>query len=302
MFEHLVQFNPEPTPPGIMTRLADAEPGEVLAAQVTTASWLQELGVPPDDEVIDELEKADARKAFQALTTNTDTTEQKAALVQLKTPEAVRHITGMLTAYDWEFIEQAKELRGYTVAKLVEETTNANPNIRLKALGLLGKVTEVGLFTDKIEVKKTDMTEDEIDKRLKEKLAKFMDVSDADVTDITEIPTTPPTPDDNSHNDALASASAVQKPWQADSGREAGGVGAAGQGAGPQAEELVPVGHDRVRQSGVSGLQNRPPPQKTGQNLLGSDRRNQKTGDHQHRAAYGQVRIQLLPVSGLLFG
>jgi hypothetical protein len=206
MFEHLVQFNPEPTPPGVMTRLADAEPGEVLAAQVSTASWLQELGAPPDDEVIDALEKADARKAFQALTTNTDTTEQKAALVQLKTPEAVRHITGMLTAYDWEFIEQAKELRGYTVAKLVEETQNPNANIRLKALGLLGKVTEVGLFTDKIEVKKTDMTEDEIDKRLKEKLAKFMDVSDADVTDITEItettPTTPPTPDDTSDIDA----------------------------------------------------------------------------------------------------
>jgi hypothetical protein len=206
MFEHLVQFNPEPTPPGAMTRLADAEPGEVLAAQVSTASWLQELGAPPDDEVIDALEKADARKAFQALTTNTDTTEQKAALVQLKTPEAVRHITGMLTAYDWEFIEQAKELRGYTVAKLVEETTNNNPNIRLKALGLLGKVTEVGLFTDKIEVKKTDMTEDEIDKRLKEKLAKFMGVSDADVTDITEItetaPTAPLTPDDTSDIDA----------------------------------------------------------------------------------------------------
>jgi hypothetical protein len=206
MFEHLVQFNPEPAPPGVMTRLADAEPGEVLAAQVSTASWLQELGAPPDDEVIDALEKADARKAFQALTTNTDTTEQKAALVQLKTPEAVRHITGMLTAYDWEFIEQAKELRGYTVAKLVEETQNPNANIRLKALGLLGKVTEVGLFTDKIEVKKTDMTEDEIDKRLKEKLSKFMDVSDADVTDITEItettPTTPPTPDDTSDIDA----------------------------------------------------------------------------------------------------
>jgi hypothetical protein len=52
---------------------------------------------------------------------------------------------------------------------------------------LLGKVTEVGLFTEKIEVKKTDMTEEEIDQRLKEKLAKFMDVSDADVTDLVEI-------------------------------------------------------------------------------------------------------------------
>jgi hypothetical protein len=143
---------------------------------------LQELGAPPDDEVIEALEKADARKAFQALTTNTDTIEQKAALVQLKTPEAVRHITGMLTAYDWEFIEQAKELRGYTVAKLVEETTHANPNIRLKALGLLGKVTEVGLFTDKIEVKQVEMTDAEVEQRIKDKLNKFMGV--IDVVDI----------------------------------------------------------------------------------------------------------------------
>jgi hypothetical protein len=90
----------------------------------------------------------------------------------------------MLTAYDWEFIQQAKELRGYTVAKLVEETQHPNANIRLKALGLLGKVTEVGLFTEKIEVKKTDLTEDEIDKKLKEKLARFMDVTDADVIDV----------------------------------------------------------------------------------------------------------------------
>ena len=58
---------------------------------------------------------------------------------------------------------------------------------RLKALGLLGKITEVGLFTEKIEVKKTDLTEAEIDKKLKEKLAKFMDVSDAEVIDIEPV-------------------------------------------------------------------------------------------------------------------
>jgi hypothetical protein len=46
----------------------------------------------------------------------------------------------MLTAYDWRFVQQAKELRGYAVAKLVEETANPNANIRLKALGLLGEV------------------------------------------------------------------------------------------------------------------------------------------------------------------
>jgi hypothetical protein len=71
----------------------------------------------------------------------------------------------------------------------LEECENPSANIRLKALGLLGKVTEVGLFTDKIEVKKLDLTEEEIDKKLKEKLAKFMNVSDAEYTDIEEIDT-----------------------------------------------------------------------------------------------------------------
>lgn len=184
MFEHLVQFNPEPTPPGPMTPLEKAGPDEVLAAQVATSSWLEELGAPPDDQVISDLEKADARKAFGALTTKTDTLEQKAALVQLKTPEAVRHLTGMLSAYDWEFIEQAKELRGYTVAKLVEETTHSNPNIRLKALALLGKVTEVGLFTEKIEIKKEELSDSELDQRIKDKLSKFMGV--VDVVDVYE--------------------------------------------------------------------------------------------------------------------
>lgn len=182
MFDHLVQFNPDPTPPGPLTPLEKAGPDEVLAAQVATSSWLEELGAPPDDQVISDLEKADARKAFGALTTKTDTLEQKAALVQLKTPEAVRHLTGMLSAYDWEFIEQAKELRGYTVAKLVEETTHSNPNIRLKALALLGKVTEVGLFTEKIEIKKEELSDSDLDQRIKDKLSKFMGV--VDVVDV----------------------------------------------------------------------------------------------------------------------
>ena len=102
-------------------------------------------------------------------------------------------MVGMLTAYDWEFVNQAKELRGFVVAKLLEECEHPNANIRLKALGLLGKVTEVGLFTDKLEVKKQDVPEEEIDRKLKEKLAKFMDVTDTEYTDIEEIekPETP---------------------------------------------------------------------------------------------------------------
>jgi hypothetical protein len=40
---------------------------------------------------------------------------------------------------------------------------------------MLGKVTEVGLFTERIEVKKIDASEEEIEARLKERLEKFLD-------------------------------------------------------------------------------------------------------------------------------
>jgi hypothetical protein len=192
MLEHLVHFSPETTPPGNLLPLDDAGPGAILAAKVATTDWLTEIGAPPDDEIEAEVEKAHARKAFSALTTQTNTLEQKAALAALKTPEAVRHVTGMLSAYDWEFIEQAKELRGYTVAKIVEETTNSNPNIRLKALALLGKVTEVGLFTEKIEVKTAPASDAELDARIKDKLDKFMGI--VDVLEISKEPADDATP------------------------------------------------------------------------------------------------------------
>lgn len=186
MLDHLVHFEPEITARQEYQALDDASASEMLSAQYNTAELLDSLGIKSDEEVDKQHQVVAAREAFQAVVGPTPDEDTKTKLVQLKTPEAVRHLTGMLAAYDWEFVEMAKELRGYTVAKLVEETKSPNANIRLKALGLLGKVTEVGLFTEKIEVKKTDLTEDEIDKKLKEKLAKFMDVTDAEVIDVQE--------------------------------------------------------------------------------------------------------------------
>ena len=187
MFENLVQFEPDITKSGF-TELDDASAQQVLDAQLNTANWLEELGATPDDEIDDALEKQSARKAFQKLIVAPDDEEAKESLVTIKTPEAVRHLTGMLTAYDWEFIEQAKQLRGYTVAKIVEETKNSNANIRLKALTLLGKVTEVGLFTEKIEIKKNELSDAELELRIKEKLNRFMGV--VDVVDIEQAPDT----------------------------------------------------------------------------------------------------------------
>lgn len=194
MLDHLLNFEPEVLPNAKAPPSVDkVAPVQELNAKIATVDWLKEMGVPDTETAVSELEKQQARETFTALTTAAPLKEQKELVTRLETPAAVRHLTGMLTAYDWEFIHQAKELRGYAVAKILEDCEHPNANIRLKALGLLGKVTEVGLFTEKIEVKKTDLTEQEIDAKLKEKLAKFMDVKDVSYTDIevSEISTTP---------------------------------------------------------------------------------------------------------------
>lgn len=186
MFENLIQFDPEveDASSADFARLNKTEPVEVIDAQVETAEWLKALGAA-GEEVATELEAEAARKAFSNFVTAQPVDAQHQALAEIKTPAAVQHLVGLLTAYDWEFVNQAKELRGYTVAKILEETNHPTASIRLKALALLGKVTEVGLFTEKIEVKKTELSDTELDLRIKEKLGKLAKI--VDITDVREV-------------------------------------------------------------------------------------------------------------------
>lgn len=186
MFENLIQFDPEveDTSSADFARLNKTEPVDVIDAQVETAEWLKSIGAA-GEEVATELEAEAARKAFSNFVTAQPQEHQHQALAEIKTPAAVQHLVGLLTAYDWEFVNQAKELRGYTVAKILEETNHPTASIRLKALALLGKVTEVGLFTEKIEVKKTELSDSELDLRIKEKLGKLAKI--VDITDVREV-------------------------------------------------------------------------------------------------------------------
>ena len=181
MLEHLINEDVAPTifdgRPASFTPLEKAEPAALIDAQLETSQWLEELGLTQKG-VEDKAATTSARAAFAAITTGAPQSDLQNTLTTMKTPVAVQRLVGMLTAYDWEFVQQAKELRGYTVAKLLEETENPNANIRLKALQLLGKVTEVGLFTEKIEVKQAPASDAELDARIKEKLGKFMGVVD----------------------------------------------------------------------------------------------------------------------------
>lgn len=158
--------------PGDFLPLEDASPTQLLTGQAETALFLKSLGA--DDTELSEADARAAREAFAiAVNPEADAAQQRKAILLARTPAAVRHLAGMLSQYDWDFVEQAKELRGYVVAKLIEETKAPDPKIRLKALKLLGDVTEVGAFTERVEVVKRDATGEELERRVKEKLEKL---------------------------------------------------------------------------------------------------------------------------------
>lgn len=184
MLEHLIDYEPPVEAIGALHAPEDADPGVLINAQHSTADWLQSLGAPTADAADASAAASLAQSAFQALTVPTTDAKQRATLLALKTPSAVQHLTGMLTAYDWEFVHQAKELRGYAVSQILEETKHPDARIRLRALELLGRVTEVALFTDRVEVKKTELKDNELDDKIKEKLARFMGVVDASPTEL----------------------------------------------------------------------------------------------------------------------
>jgi hypothetical protein len=182
MFDNLITFKPDIEAVGNFTPLKKVDSAALLDAQAATADWLEELGVPSDQELDAQQQTKSAREAFTGLNFTANDEKKKALLVAVKTPTAVRHLTGMLTAYDWEFVQQAKELRGYTVSKILEETTHPDARIRLKALQMLGNVTEVALFTERVEVTKKDASEEEVERRLRDRLSKFLkpqSISDA---------------------------------------------------------------------------------------------------------------------------
>ena len=195
MFEHLISFEPPvvETTGKDVSGLDKTAPDRILNAQVNTTKWLEQLGVEDDHKILQEAEAKAARTVFVALTSNTAPLDTKTQLTLLKTPESVRHLVSMLSAYDWEFVEQAKQMRGMAVAKIIEETNHPDARVRLKAIEMLGRVTEVALFTDRVAVTKTDMTDAEIDKKLQDKLDTLLNVIDAEITpgetkpDITDV-------------------------------------------------------------------------------------------------------------------
>ena len=187
--EHLVSASAADFVPDILpdntpfTELNTITPAQTLNSQKKTSDWLAQFN-DDDEATLTEAQEEKTADAFNALIRSDPNAKNR--LLQLDLPEEIKAAVGMVTAYQWKFVEQAEELRSMAVSHIVKEIQHPDARIRLKALEMLGKVTEVALFTDRIAVKSEDVTDEELDARIKEKLGRYMGA--VDVVDVEELP------------------------------------------------------------------------------------------------------------------
>lgn len=101
------------------------------------------------------------------------------------TPATLLLTDRILKDFGHSVVKSAAQVRHLVTNKLIEETENPDPRIRIRALELLGKVSDVGLFAEKSEVTVTHQTSDDLKDKLRDKLAKLVnpvdDIEDAEV-------------------------------------------------------------------------------------------------------------------------
>ena len=169
---------PEELPPMDLKKRTDA------AAE--TAKELADHGVNLEPTKEDEDIAARLVTAYADDPENTSkkvTTKRAATL----TPASLVLTNNILQEFGHSVVESALQVRHLVTNKLIDETENPDPRVRIRALELLGKISDVGLFAEKSEVTITHQSTDDLRARLREKLQKLStpeeDIQDAVVID-----------------------------------------------------------------------------------------------------------------------
>jgi hypothetical protein len=121
----------------------------------------------PDPSEITEFDKDNARDIFAG--------NKLASDEDLSSPQTVVYLQSLLNEYDKVVVKSASQIRTYVTNKLIAETANPDPRIRMKSLELLGKISDVGLFTDKTEITMRHRPTEELEQMLRERLTRVIE-------------------------------------------------------------------------------------------------------------------------------
>ena len=145
-------------------------------AAFNTAEFLKAFGLPIN--ITDE-DREEARAIFM------DSPNAPAAPT---TPGAAYILEALLTKYDFTMIGQTNKMRNYVLFNLFNLAENAeSDSVKLKSIELLGKVAEVGLFANKIEISIEQKSTIDLEADLKALLKSYdLDALEGELADVQD--------------------------------------------------------------------------------------------------------------------
>jgi|TARA_R110000803_G_C11977151_1_gene320318 hypothetical protein len=154
----------------------EEEKPTTFAAKVKVASATAKVLMDAGAEIpTSTQEKVDAQGIFQAFT-NPEADNKLNAVTNkhLQTPATVQHLYQMINDYDHQVVDEAVQLRRFITNKLIEDTGHTDARHRLRALELLGKISDVGLFSDKTEISVKHSSTEDLESQIKAKIYKLL--------------------------------------------------------------------------------------------------------------------------------
>ena len=152
-------------PPFKMTDEQITDLHEKVHRAFNTVLFLQENGLSKEESEPTEEDRKDARATFM---------DSPAASTEIRTSGKALMLKALLTEYDIDVIRNAQQVRAYIKLKLLEKSDCGDNKIELKALEMLGKMSDVGAFVERVEINITHRTTEELEDELASKLASYM--------------------------------------------------------------------------------------------------------------------------------
>jgi hypothetical protein len=126
---------------------------------------LGELGIEPDTNFASEIGLEETISAFQNAVPPSQNQNIPAHSI----------IKTVVEEYAKEVFDSPQQARSFITNKLLELSTCGDPRHELRALELLGKLSDISAFTEKSEVVVTAKSSADIDRQIKEKLGQILE-------------------------------------------------------------------------------------------------------------------------------
>jgi hypothetical protein len=167
--EHPVPFDLSEEKPNTLS--------DSISVAANTADLIESLGGSID---FSEKDEEQAR--------NLITGASKSATPQhITQPGVARYAAAILKKYDYQAIADSQQARSFITNKLIELADCGDYKIEIKALELLGKHSDIGLFTERSEITVHHKTSNELENSIKDRIKRLLNSDIVDVTPLDDL-------------------------------------------------------------------------------------------------------------------